>query len=354
MGETATTPKPINLALQGGGSHGAFTWGVLDRLLEDDRVVIEGISGTSAGAINAAVLADGMEKGGRAGARDALERFWRAMSERGAFSPYRSGPFTPFHPFGTRWSPLALWYEWISQWASPYQLNPFDLNPLREVLAQTIDFARLRACRCVKLYISATNVRTNRLHIFTREQLSAAHLLASACIPTLFQAVTIDGEHYWDGGLMGNPVLEPLVSHCRAVDIVIVQVNPTLRRELPQTAQDIAERFNQIAFNASLMREVRTLAEIGRLVKAGVLQDPRYECTFLHRIAAEEALEGLGPHSKHDTEWTFLTGLRDRGREKAGQWLAEELPQVGVRSTLDLEAWKPTVGDEEDRLYCRV
>ncbi len=321
----------ITLALQGGGTHGAFTWGVLERILEDERLVIEAISGTSAGAMNAAVLADGFEKGGATGAKQALENFWRTMSRYGAFSHYFAGPASPF----------AGWFESLTRTLSPYQFNPFDINPLRDVLANTIDFDCVRRCQQIKLYISATNVRTNRLHIFTGAEFSVEALLASACLPHIQQAIEIDGEHYWDGGFMGNPVLEPLVGQCRSCDIVIVQVNPICRDAVPRTVEDITNRVNEISFNSSLLRELRAIAWGNALVEAGVMEikDARYRCIRFHRIAAEDVMSGLGVRSKFDTSWPFLLRLRELGRERADRWLAEHFKDLGNRSTVDPEDW---------------
>lgn len=331
MPQTGTETKTITLALQGGGAHGAFTWGVLDRLLEDERLVIEGISGTSAGAMNAAVFADGFEKNGAAGAKEALERFWQAISQHGSFSPYALGPF----------SPLAMWFDWLTHTFSPYQFNPLDYNPLRDVIEKTIDFKCVRSCASVKLYISATNVRTNRLRIFDSSELSTDVLLASACLPHMHQPVEVDGEYYWDGGFMGNPVLEPLIAQCVACDIVIVQINPTCRDEVPRTANEIINRVNEISFNSSLMREIRAIAGVMQLVENGTLEikDPRYKCIYFHRIAAEEVMKGLGAQSKFDASWPFLTRLKELGRERAERWLSENFDHIGKASTLDLKAW---------------
>ncbi|WP_367147050.1 patatin-like phospholipase family protein [Paraburkholderia sp.] len=317
----------------------AFTWGVLERLLEDERLIIESMSGTSAGAMNAAVLADGFEKGGAQGAREALARFWGAMAAAGTFSPYRSGPL---NPLGPDWSPVARWWDWISQVFSPSQLNPFNFNPLREVLSQTIDFACVRHCQKIQLYVSATNVRTNSLRIFSGAELSVDVLLASACLPQLYPAVAIDGEYYWDGGYLGNPVLEPLVDGCTDfADIVLVQVDPFQRDDVPHTAQEIASRVNEVSFNASLMREIRAIASTTHLIAAGVVKDPRYKCVYFHRIAAEEMFRDLGARSKLDTHPVFLARLRDLGREAASSWLAEHFSDLGRRTTLDLSAWRP-------------
>lgn len=330
--------KAIALALQGGGAHGAFTWGVLDRLLEDDRLVINAISGTSSGAMNAAVLADGFEKDGAKGARDALARFWQAMGSASGFNPYRPG----FNPFGSA-APFALWLDWPSPMFSPYQLNPFNINPLRGVLRESIDFDCVRSCRKIKLYVSATNVQTNSLRIFTTSELSVDVLLASACLPQIYQAVEIDDEYYWDGGYMGNPVLEPLIDECPDfADILVVQINPVRRNDVPRTAPEIADRVNEITFNASLMREIRATAGVTRLIEAGVVKDPRYKCVYLHRIAAEEAIKGLGLRSKFDTSPEFLNRLHDLGRARTGYWLDEHFDELGRRSTLDLSAWERT------------
>lgn len=335
MNTSRKETKSINLALQGGGAHGAFTWGVLDRLLEEERIVIEGISGTSAGALNAAVMADGFEKGGRDAAKAALHRFWESVSVYGAISPYHMSAGV----FG--WSPLALWFDILSLMLSPYQVNPFNIDPLRTVLAQTIDFERLRCCAKMKLYISATNVNTNHLRVFTAPELSIDALLASTCLPQLRQAVKIDGEYYWDGGFMGNPVLEPLVRFCKSHDIVIVQINPMYRDGVPCTTPEIQDRTNEITFNASLMRELRSMAVITRLVERGEIKDPRVERAYFHHIAAEETMCGLTLHSKLDTDWSFLLRLRESGRRQADEWLKNAFVHLGKRSTLDLKAWEP-------------
>ncbi|MBB4517488.1 patatin-like phospholipase family protein [Paraburkholderia fungorum] len=329
-----TRPKKIALALQGGGAHGAFTWGVLDRLLADNRLMIDAISGTSAGAMNAAVLADGFEKGGARGARDGLNRFWEAIARAGAFSLYRSAPWTPlgFHPVV-----FLPWYEWLAQMLSPYQLNPFNINPLRDFLTEAIDFDCVRACQKIRLYISATNVRTNCLRIFTAKELSVDVLMASACLPQIYQAIQIDGDDYWDGGYVGNPVLAPLIEECPDfADILIVQVNPVRRDDVPRTAAEIADRVNEVSFNSSLMRELDAIANITRLIEAGVVKDPRYQCVHLHRIAADPVFQGLGRNSKFDTRPAFLHHLRDLGREQADHWLDQHFDELGHASTLEL------------------
>jgi len=330
--------KPINLALQGGGSHGAFTWGVLDRLLAESEVVIDGISGTSAGAINAAVLADGFQKAGNEGAREALRGFWRRMSDYGALNAFRANWGGSLDPVP---SVAALWTDWMTQWLSPYQFNPLNLNPLREVLVDSIDFDELRCCRRIRLFVSATNVRTNRLHIFTADALSPDVLLASACLPQLYHAVEIGGEYYWDGGYMGNPVLEPLVSRCEARDILVVQVNPKCRDTVPTTARAISDRLNEITFNASLMREIRSIARVTAMLDELGVAGHDYEKAYFHMIDGEDVLSDLGAMSKLDTSWDFLQRLFELGSQRASQWLEARWDQVGSESSLDLESWAP-------------
>ncbi len=330
--------KPINLALQGGGSHGAFTWGVLDRLLEEPGFEIEGISGTSAGAINAAVLADGYEKGGAEGAREALGVFWRRIADHAAFSPFRNDLWN-VKAFGP--SPAAVWMDWLLRWLSPYQFNPLDYNPLRQVLVESIDFETLRCCRSMQLFISATNVRTNRLHIFTADRLSPDVLLASACLPQFYQAVAIGDEYFWDGGYMGNPVLEPLVSHCQSRDILIVQVNPKRRETVPTNSRDIDDRINEITFNASLMREIRSIAHVTRMLDDMGITGHDYEKAYFHMIDGEDYLSGQSALSKLDAQWTFVSQLFEWGRERAGQWLEQYGGCIGQGSTLDLDTWVP-------------
>ncbi|MBA4397544.1 MAG: patatin, partial [Syntrophus sp. (in: bacteria)] len=255
--ESSPSRKGINVALQGGGSHGAFTWGVLDRLLEEDRIFIDGISGTSAGAMNAVVVADGLMKGGKKGARQALHDFWHAVSEAARFSPIRR---TPFDVITGNWnldqSPSYLMFDMLERLASPYQLNPLNMNPLRDLLVEQVNFERVRSCNQVKLFVCATNVRSGRVKVFERPEITADMVMASACLPFMYQAVEIDGEAYWDGGFMGNPVLFPFAYKCMCKDVVIVQINPMRRDEIPKTAQEILNRANEITFNGGLMKEL--------------------------------------------------------------------------------------------------
>ncbi len=332
-----TNPKVINLALQGGGSHGAFTWGVLDRLLEDARIHIESISGTSAGAMNAVVLADGITRGGRDGARQALQDFWAAVAQSAVTSPIQRSAWDVLHgQWSLDSSPSYLFFDLLSRVASPYELNPLNLNPLHSLVSSQVDFERVRHCNKIKLFISATQVRTGRVKVFENDQLSADTVMASACIPTIFQAVEIDGEAYWDGAFMGNPVLFPFIYKCESRDIVIVQINPLVRDEIPTNARDILERMNEITFNASLMKEFRAIDFVGRLIDEGSLDESRYKRLLVHIIHAENQLASLGASSKLNAEWEFLEHLKNIGRNTADEWLASNFNQLGKQSTVDL------------------
>lgn len=340
-------PLLVDLALQGGGSHGAFTWGVLDRLLEEPWLGIDGISGTSAGAMNAAVLAHGWLVGEREGARTALEQFWRRVSDAARFSPLQR---TPLDRLLGRWtldtSPAFVAMELASRLVSPYDLNPLGINPLDRVLADSIDFARLPESP-IRLFITATSVHTGRGRVFRNPELSPQVLLASACLPTMFQAVEIDGEPYWDGGFAGNPTLTPLVRECDSEDTILVQINPRERPGTPRTAGDIANRLNEISFNAPLVKEMRMIALLRQAAAAAKLAGAvapagpegewaRWARLRTHRIMTPMMVD-LGYSSKLNAEWEFLTMLRDEGRRTADAWLAEHAADLGVRSTADLD-----------------
>lgn len=329
--------KRLNLALQGGGAHGAFTWGVLDRIFEDGRIDICGISGTSAGAMNAVAAADGLVRGGRDGAREALELFWRTMSDQARMSPVRRSPLDVL--MGT-WSldrsPSYRMFDALTRTFSPYELNPLNYNPLRQVLEACVDFERVRACDEMKLFISATNVETGKVRVFHRSRLTADMVMASACLPSLFQAVEIDGVPYWDGGYVGNPSLFPFHNQTDCADIVIVQINPIERKGAPRTAMEIMNRVNEISFNSSLLLELRSIEFVRRLIEAGKLSAADYRHVRTHLIENQEALKPLGASSKLNAEWLFLTYLRDVGRETAGRWIEENLEDIGERSTVDL------------------
>lgn len=329
-------PVHIDLALQGGGAHGAFAWGVLDRLLEEPWLVIDGLSGTSAGAMNAAVLSDGYAEGGAEGARAALERFWRRVSDGALMSPLRR---TPLDVLLGRWtldhSPAFMAMDLASRLFSPYDLNPMALNPLRDILSQSVDFARL-ARSPIRVFVTATNVHTGRPRVFRNEDMSPDALLASACLPMMFQAVEIDGQAYWDGGYSGNPTMSPLVRECSAHDTILVQINPVERPGVPRTARDILSRMNEISFNAPLLKELRMIALLRQVADPGKTEGALWASMRLHRIFSDNMLD-LGYSSKLNAEWEFLCLLRDDGRNCADAFLAAHGDDLGHRATFDLD-----------------
>ncbi|MBN8509252.1 MAG: patatin-like phospholipase family protein [Burkholderiales bacterium] len=332
--------KPVlaDLGLQGGGAHGAFTWGVLDRLLEEPWLTYDGVSGTSAGAMNAAVMIDGYTAGGAEGARQALERFWRAVSDAAQFSPVRRGPLEVITGNWTLdYSPLFVAMEMAARVVSPYDLNPLGTNPLETILADQIDFERLKRAP-IKLFVTATNVRTGRGRVFRNADLTPHALLASACLPTMFQAVEIDGDAYWDGGYSGNPSLAPLVQECASHDTIIVQINPIERPGTPRTAREIHNRLNEIAFNSTLIKEFRAAALLRRVADPGTGEGQLLAKMRIHRIASDVMLD-LGYSSKLLAEWDFFLMLRDAGRAAAAQFLGQHGADLGVRSTLDIDAY---------------
>jgi len=330
--------KRINLALQGGGAHGAYTWGVLDRLLEEDRLEVEAISGTSAGAMNAAVFADGMGRGGREEARRSLEMFWRNISRAAQHGPLQP---TPFDRSSRGWnldhSAAFVAFDLLTRMLSPYQFNPMNFNPLRDVLSRSVDFKRLERCRRVKLFVSASNVKTGKVRVFKSGEITPDVLLASACLPFLFQAVTIDGEPYWDGGYMGNPAIFPLIYGADSPDVVIVQVNPLGCDTVPVTATEIMNRLNEISFNSSLMREMRAIAFVTDLIDEGKLASNQYKRVNVHWIEAEKQMRGLGVSSKLNARMDFLLHLKEIGREVADRWIASHFDAIGRRSTIDIK-----------------
>lgn len=334
--------KRVNLALQGGGAHGAFGWGVLDKLAEDGRLDIEGLSATSSGSMNAVVYACGRTTGGLGGARAALENFWRNISEAGRFySPLRLAPWEQALGIALEYSPAYMFFQSVTRALSPYQFNPFGFNPLRDVLAKSVDLDEVRACTCVELFICATNVRTGQPRIFRNEEVTLDAVMASACLPFLFQAVEIDGEHYWDGGYMGNPALYPLFYHTQSRDIVIVHINPIARAQLPTTALEIENRLNEVTFNSSLLRELRAIAFVAKLIEESWLKEEyrdRLKQVLIHSVRADEAMANLGVASKLNTDWKFLCDLRDRGRAAAARWLETNFDHLGHHSTVDLHS----------------
>jgi NTE family protein len=329
-------PILIDLALQGGGSHGAFTWGVLDRLLEEPHLRIAAISGTSAGAMNAAVLADGWTHGGPEGARAALDSYWQRVARTAAFSLLQRSPLD--RVMG-RWaldtSPAYIVMDLLSRMLSPYDLNPLGFNPLRDILAASVDFDRLSRSP-IKLYVTATNVRTGRGRIFRNPEITADVLLASACLPTMFRAIEIQGEAYWDGGYAGNPTITPLVRESDAHDTILVQVNPRERPDTPRSAAEISNRLNEISFNSPLMKELRMIALLRQVADPGTGEGARWAQMRTHRISSDLLAE-FGASSKLNVERDFLLMLRSEGRKAASEFLSTSGKDVGKRSTADLD-----------------
>jgi len=326
----------VDLALQGGGAHGAFTWGVLDRLLQESWLEIDGISGTSAGAMNAAVLVDGHAAGGAEGARDALERFWRSVSEAAKFSPFRRGPLEMLLGRWTLdYSPLYIAMDLMARMVSPYDLNPGGVNQLSQILATHLDFDRLSKAP-IKLFVTATNVRTGQGRVFRNNEITPDVLLASACLPTMFQAITIDGENYWDGGYSGNPTITPLVRECRSHDTILVQINPVERQGTPRSARDILNRLNEVSFNAVLLKELRMIAMLRQVAEPGNCEGALWAGMRIHRVNSAE-MSALGASSKLIAEWEFLCKLRDLGRGAAESFLAAHAGDIGQRSSYDLD-----------------
>ena len=334
--------KRINLALQGGGSHGAFTWGVLDKLLEDGRLEFEGISGTSAGAMNAAVLAQGLHEGGPGGARQALAAFWEEIGTYAPFSPVHT---TPLDRLAGNWnldrSAGAAVIEMAQRLAPPAVRNPLRLNSLATVLNNQLRLASVQACEHVKLFVTATNVESGEARVFRNAEITIDALLASACLPSLFEAVMIDGQPYWDGGYMGNPSIWPFIYECESRDVVLVQVNPLIRTGVPKTLAEIDNRLNEITFNGALIGEMRAIAFAQKLIEDDGATGPtidRLKRVLVHIVADEAAMLPLGAVSKFNIEPAFLHHMRDTGRKAAERWLTTAFDDIGTKSTVDIRA----------------
>jgi NTE family protein len=329
-------PVLVDLALQGGGSHGAFTWGVLDRLLEEPWLRIDGISGTSAGAMNGAVLVAGFTAGEAEGARSALDAFWKRVSHSARFSPIRRSPLDIM--LG-RWtldtSPFYLAFDLASRVFSPYDLTPRGSNPLRDVLAESVDFDQVKRAS-IRLFVTATNVRTGRGRVFRNAEITPEVLLASACLPTLFQAIEIEGEPYWDGGYSGNPTITPLVRECKSRDTLLVAVNPVERPGTPRSAREILDRLNEVSFNATLLKELRMIALLRQVADPGSSEGAQWAHMRIHLIASS-VLPTLGASSKFNAEWDFLCMLRDEGRRCAEAFLSTHAGNLGKQSSIDLD-----------------
>lgn len=334
--------KKINLALQGGGSHGAFTWGVLDALIEDDRLEFEALSGTSAGAMNAAIMLQGWAKDGPAGARRELREFWTELGGMAMTSPIQR---TPFDRLRGNWnlddSPAALFADVMQRTLSPWMRNPLGLDPLRDLLRRHFDQDAVRACHHIKAFIAATNVQTGKSRIFTREELSIDALLASACLPNVHEAVVIDGVPYWDGGFRGNPPIWPFIYACDSRDVVIVELDPTFRPGIPKSNAEVADRLNEITFGGALMAEMRAIAFVQEMIEKGAITGEfgtRLKMIMVHSINDEASIAPMGSVSKFLIEPEYLEHLFELGRLAAAKWLASTFDDIGVKSSVDIRA----------------
>lgn len=343
MIEAATPPvakkkKKISLALQGGGAHGAFTWGVLEKLLEDGRIEIEALCGTSAGAMNSVIVAYGLQTGGRKGAIALLEKFWMRVSQQQQFSILQPSFLDKKCGNGRLdYSPIYKMFDFYSMLYSPYQFNPTDYNPLRDTLLEFVDFEALRKNTAIKLFACATNVRTSRAKIFDMSEISVDAVLASACLPFLFKAVEIDGEHYWDGGYMGNPPIFPLIDGAESADILLVQINPIKIDKVPKSAEEIRDRINTLSFNSSLMHEMRRVNFVQKMLSDGYNMHGILRNLRIHNINPEVALGSLGASSKMNADWNFLQKLRQLGHAMATDWLRTNFDDIGINSTCDVK-----------------
>ncbi|MEQ1705943.1 MAG: patatin-like phospholipase family protein [Rickettsiales bacterium] len=329
--------KKVNLALQGGGAHGAYTWGVLDRLLEEPRLIIEGISGTSAGAMNAAMLVNGYMQGGNVGAKEMLHNFWKRISDCAAYSPLHKNPLERIL---TGWnmdmSPSYHFFDLLSRVFSPYELNPLDYNPMREIVEELLDVDAISACSVIKLFIAATHVGSGQARIFHCNEITVDVLMASTCIPFLFRAVEIEGEEYWDGGYMGNPAIWPLIYNCGTEDVILVQINPLHKAIMPRTASEIINRVNEITFNSSLTAEMRAIEFVSKLIRQGKLSHEDYKDVKMHLIYSPEEMKALNASSKMNADWDFFQYLKNIGYNAADIWLKNNWNDVGKKSTINL------------------
>jgi NTE family protein len=326
--------KVITLALQGGGALGALTWGVLDRLLEEPKLKIEAISGTSAGAINAAALASGYAKGGREGARKSLDDFWNSVGTASYSISSSTGVHGALLP-----NPQKLLLG-LTRFFSPYQLNPFDINPLRDIVAKVVDFDAVQSRRAIRVFVGATRVRTGTLRLFENRELTSDSLLASACLPTLNHAIEIDGEPYWDGGYTGNPAVYPLIYRCKTPSILVVMLQPLTREDTPTSAQAIRSRLTEFQFNSSFLREMRSIALAKQAIDAQWLPigslERRFRKLNFHLIETDDLLARMSIEKTLNADLGFLLKLKEEGRTRAGAWLEKHFEQVGGQSSIDL------------------
>lgn len=335
-----STKKKMTFALQGGGAHGAFTWGVLDRMLEEESLEVDGLSGTSAGGMNAVAVAQGVAQGGNQGGREMLDLFWKKISDLGKSSSLTPGLKDRLQGRWTMSSSAGFnAFEFMSRIFSPYEMNPFDDNPLRDVVKEVFDFDLVNKNKGPKVFLCATHVNSGKLKVFKSGELKAESMLASACLPFLHRAVEVDGDMYWDGGFIGNPVFFPLIEECEAADLMLIQINPVNRPHLPTKAREIMDRLNEITSNASMLRELRAITFITNLIDTGVIDKEKsgMKRMNMHNIKAEKEFQELGFSSKLNSEWEFLIHLKEVGRKYAENWMKQNYDKVGKESTTDLE-----------------
>jgi len=335
--------KSLNLALQGGGAHGAFEWGVLDAFLEDERIQFDGICATSAGSLNALAITYGLAIGGRGTAQASLENMWREISKAGAlYSPIRKMPWDGFFKQGQIAEEAFSFamFELFTNALSPYQFNPFNINPLRKILEKCFDLKKIQDCKHIKMFITATDVYSGKARVFGNDEITMDVILASACLPFLYQAVEIHGRPYWDGGYVGNPSLWPLFYYTDTLDLCVVHLNPLERHQLPKTAYEITNRVNEITFNTSLLAELRAIAFVNKLIEEDWLkpaQKKRLRHIRLHAIRADHELKNFSVASKFQTDWPFLTAMRDYGRTAAKHWIHDHYDTIGKKGTVDIK-----------------
>lgn len=338
-----TSKKLINLALQGGGAHGALSWGVLDRLLEDNRLNFDCVSATSAGSMNAIILLSGLLEGGPQKARDMLKEFWLKISEMGElYNPIKPNFMEEMMGVPIDGSMSFRFFDMVTRMLSPYEFNPMNFNPLRDLLSSMVDFEKIRASQSTRLFIAATNVKTGKIRIFTENEMTLEAIMASACLPFLFQAVKVGEDYYWDGGYMGNPALYPIIYNAKSQDIVVVHINPIVRQDVPKTAAEINSRVNEVSFNSSLMREMRAVAFVTKMLDEGWVKAShakKMKRIHMHSIAADELMQTLSCATKLNPDWTFISYLFEQGRALAESWLKDNYKHLGKRSSIDLNTY---------------
>lgn len=330
--------KKIDLALQGGGAHGAYTWGVIDRLLDDERIEIDGICGTSAGAMNGVCTIYGLKKGGKNLAKHTLVKFWHKISEAGKLSPLQPSWFDKMMSKGNMdFSPSYKLFSMSTENFTPKQLNPLQYNPLEKILNEVINFEELHKLNPPKLFVCATNVKTCEARVFGHTEITAKTILASACLPYMYEAVEIDGEYYWDGGYSGNPLIQPLIDNTEDTDdILLIQINPKNITEVPGKIEDIRDRVNELSFNSSLLLELKLIQFKQELVEKGITLDGKLKKVHLHNISADDVLGDLNLSSKLNTDWDFIMYLKDLGYKACDAWVKANYENIGKRNTLRL------------------